>query len=90
VSTEEKQKIGDIFTWIMRGLTGVGAFFLIQTYGLMTETNSMLQKHMLQYASERMDVQVRLGVAEKELERYRNEKDQRTHYYYNPQNQQTP
>ena len=87
MSADDKQKMGDTIMWIMRALTAFGAFFLVKTYGVMSDTNTMLQQHLRQYASDRVEVQVRLGIAEKELERYRNERDQRQHYYYQQQQQ---
>lgn len=83
MSEDEKQKFGDAMVWIMRGLTALGGLFFIRTFDVMNDTNELLQKHLRQYASDRVEVQIRLGVAERELERYRNEREHRKNYYYN-------
>ncbi len=87
MSAEDKQRMADAVTWIMRILTGIGAFFLIKTYGVMSDTNTMLQEHLRQYASDRVEVQVRLGIAEKELERVRNEREARYNRQFNNDHQ---
>lgn len=87
MSADDKQKMGDAIMWILRALTALGAFFLIKTYGVMSDTNMLLQEHLRQYASDRVEVQVRLGIAEKELERYRNEKERRRNYEYEHRNE---
>jgi cytochrome c-type biogenesis protein CcmE len=81
MSSEQKQQMGEAITWILRVLTAAGAFFLIQTYGLMKDTNKLLQTHLIQYAAESRETSIRIGVMENELKRYRDERDKRTHYY---------
>ena len=81
MSDEQKQGMDDAIKWILRALTAVGAFFLIKTYNGVTSTNDMMQEHLRQYASDRVEMQIRMGIVEKEQERYRNEREQRQHYY---------
>lgn len=92
MSVEQKQQLGMVVTWGLRLLTAIGGFFLIQTYGLLKENNALLQRHLIQYASESKAIEIRIGVAEKELERYRNERESRTHYWdqYRNEQPQTP
>ena len=87
MTMEEKHKLGEAITWILRGLTALGGFFFIRTYDVMSDTNIMLQDHLRQYASDRVEIQIRLGIAEKELERYRNEREQRKAYQYQQENE---
>ena len=87
MSEDEKQKFSDAMVWIMRGLTALGGLFFIRTFDVMNDTNELLQKHLRQYASDRVEVQIRLGVAERELERYRNEREQRKAYQYQQENE---
>jgi hypothetical protein len=85
MSETEKQKLNDAMTWIMRGLTALGGLFFIRTFDVMNDTNELLQTHLRQYASDRVEFQIRLGVAERELERNRNEREQRKNYQYQTQ-----
>ena len=81
MSNEQKQQVGEVITWILRVLTGLGAFFLFQTYGLMKDTNEMLQAHLIHYAAESRETQIRIGIMENEMKRYRDEKEKRAHYF---------
>ena len=79
MSNEQKQSMNEAITWILRILTASGAFFLLQTYALMKETNEMLQKHMILYAAESRETEIRMGIVENEMARYRDERDRWSH-----------
>jgi len=80
MSNEQKQQVGEIITWILRALTGLGAFFLFQTYGLMKDTNEMLQKHLINYAAESREMAIRINTLEREAQRARDERERQTNY----------
>lgn len=70
MSQEDKQKLGSVTAWIFRVLTGVGAFFLIQTYNGITRTNELLQDIRREQAVNDTFYRMKLEQHERSLERH--------------------
>lgn len=71
MSDAQKESMSLAMTLIFRIMTGLGAFFLIQTYALVSKTNEMIQSHLLRYEKDHTEIEVRVRTIERDEERER-------------------
>jgi len=71
MSDAQKESMSLAMTLIFRIMTGLSAFFLIQTYALVSKTNEMIQSHLLRYEKDHTEIEVRLRTIERDEERER-------------------
>lgn len=81
MSNDQKQQIGVWVTWLLRVLTAVGGIFLLDAHSMLKENNALLNEHLIRYATDVTAIKAELQYHAKELERYRNERENRQHYY---------
>ena len=71
MSGAQKESMSLAMTWIFRVMTGLGAFFLIQTYTLVSKTNDLIQSHLLRYEKDHTEIEARVHTIERDVERER-------------------
>ena len=70
MSIDQKQQIANALTWVLRILTAVGAFFLTQTYGLMKDTNQLLQQHLIDQGKHNSAMETTVDQHEREINKH--------------------
>lgn len=92
MSAEQQQKATLNLVWVITVLMSIVGFFTYRTFDKIDAIQIKLDNHIVTYTAEKVELMVRIGIAEREVERYRTEREQRAHYrdQYRNEQPQTP
>lgn len=68
MSGEERQRFGNAMAWILRGMTALGAVFLMDMHSTIKDNNSLLQDHLRRYEADQTLNRAEIGMLKRNLE----------------------
>jgi hypothetical protein len=75
MSTDDKERLNDVMKWILRGLTAMGAFFLLRVYFEVADTRRMLEDMRIERARIDTEIMWRLTDHERRIGKIENKRE---------------
>lgn len=72
MSEQQKKGIESAMAWILRGMTALGAIFLIDMHEMIKENNALLHQHLREDAADKVQITERVRITERDLDRLEN------------------